>query len=277
VWGGIIQVKNLEQTKLLINTSKGVHRRSGFLILLAYVATLILLLVSGLGCSSGVTAYGVSAANGLPKAESEFKSYITPQCPEVVQVLRSILGDPPYEISQTGFDVIRNWVADNIDYVSDEKRWGGDYWQTPRETLQLRTGDCEDFAVLLCSLLRAYGIDAERVYVAIGIDDENNEHAFVIEDWNCDGEWQRIEPQAPAQTSSSYSLLNFVMSHPDSRLDKYKITAAFNDLYYHNDEPFSRSEGQANVSPLTETISTVSNIMQQLIRLARYLFSLLFN
>jgi hypothetical protein len=32
------------------------------------------------------------------------------------------------------------------------------------------------------------------------------------------------------------------MSNPDSRLDKYTITAACNDLYYYNDESFSLSE-----------------------------------
>ncbi|NWF77588.1 MAG: transglutaminase domain-containing protein [Chloroflexi bacterium] len=253
------------------------HRKRRFLIFLTYVTTLVLLIASGLSCSSGVAARDVSAANGLPKTESEFKSYITPRCPQVVGTLRSILGDPPYEISQTGFDDIRTWVANEIDYISDEKRLGGDHWQTPEETLRLGTGDCEDFSILLCSLLRAYGIDAERVYVAIGINDEKDEHAFLIEDWNCDGEWRRIEPQAPAQTPSSYPLLSFLMSHPDSRLDKYKITAAFNDLYYHNDEPFSRSEGQANVWTLAKTISTVGNTVQRLIRLARYLLGLVFS
>ncbi len=242
----------------------------------AYVGTLVLLIASGLSCFSGVAAHEVSAENGLPKTESEFKSYITPQCPQVVQTLRSILGDPPYEVSQTGFDGIRTWVANEIDYVSDEKHSWGDYWQTPEETLRLGTGDCEDFSILLCSLLRAYGIAAEHVYVAIGVDDEKNEHAFLIEDWNCDGEWRRIEPQAPAEVSS-HLLLNFLMPHPDSRLDKYRITAAWNDLYYHSDDSFSQSEREATVSTLTEIVTAVGNVMQRLMQLARYLFGLLFS
>jgi transglutaminase-like putative cysteine protease len=171
----------------------------------------------------------------LPTTDSEFESYITPECPWVMGTLQGILGDPPYELSQAGFDDIRDWVADNIAYKSDEERWSEDYWQTPEETLSYYTGDCEDFSVLLCSLLRAYGIGAEQVYVALGIDDGSEEpgHAFLIEDWYLSGEWRRIESQAPAWRPE----FGPPRLHPDSKLDEYEITAAFNDLYYY-DESF---------------------------------------
>lgn len=69
---------------------------------------------------------------------------------------------PLTSFPRDGFDDIRNWVAINIDYMSDEERWGVSmYWQTPEETLSLRTGDCKDFAIILASLFRAYGVDAE--------------------------------------------------------------------------------------------------------------------
>jgi predicted transglutaminase-like cysteine proteinase len=67
-----------------------------------------------------------------------------------------------------------------IDCMSDEERRSEDYWQTPEETLSYSTGDCEDFAILLCFLLRAYGIDAEQVYVALGVDNEEQGHAFLL-------------------------------------------------------------------------------------------------
>lgn len=249
-----------------------------FLIPLAYIGALGLLIVSGLSCSSVI--YGESStANRSPTTESEFKSYIMPDCPSVKEALQDVLGDPPYELSQAGFDAIRNWVADNIDYKSDEAQWGEDYWQNPEETLSYRTGDCEDFSILLCSLLRAYGIDAERVYVALGVDDGSEEpgHAFLIEDWYRDGEWLRIESQAPAQLSS-YTWLGSLKSNPDSELDKYEITAAFNDLYYYyDDESFSWSEDQANVWTLTKLTTIVGDIVQRLSRLAEYLLGLLFS
>jgi hypothetical protein len=200
-----------------------------FLIPLAYGATLGLLIVSGLSCFSCVFYAESPTGHGLPTTESEFKSYITPESPWVEGTLQGILGDPPYEPSQAGFDDIRDWVANNIDYMPDENRWGEDYWQTPEETLSYNTGDCEDFSTLMCSLLRAYGIDAERVYVALGINNEEYGHAFLIEDWYHDGVWRRIESQAPSSWSRK--------THPDSELDEYEITAAFNDLYYY-DESF---------------------------------------
>jgi len=246
-----------------------------FLITLAYIAALGLLIVSGSSCS-GVIYSESSIANESPTTEFEFKSYITPDCPSVKEALQGILGDPPYELSQAGFDAIRNWVADNVDYKSDKERWGTDYWQTSEETLSYHTGDCEDFSILLCSLLRAYGIGAEQVYVAIGVDDEDDVHAFIVEDWYYDGEWWRIESQAPAQLSS-YTWLGCLKSHPDSELDKYEITVVFNDLYYHDDdESFSWSEDQANVGTLTKMITFVGDIVQRLSRIAEYLLGLLF-
>jgi len=208
-----------------------------FLIPLVFGAALSLLIVSGLSCISCVFYPDSSTAHGLPTMGSEFESYITPDCPSVKEALQDILGDPPYELSQAGFDDIRDWVASNIDYMSDEERWGEDYWQTPEETLSSRTGDCEDFSTLLCSFLRTYGIDAERVYVALGIDGGEDGHAFLTEDWNHDGDWQKIESQSPAQFSSWHSWFGLLDPHPDSRLDEYEITEAFNDLYYY-DESF---------------------------------------
>jgi len=208
-----------------------------FLITLACGAALSLLIVSGLSCVSCVIHYGNSIAYALPTTESEFESYITPECPSVKEALQDIFADPFYALSQVGFDDIRDWVATNIAYKSDQQRWSEDYWQTPEETLSYRTGDCEDYAILLCSLLRACGIDAEQVYVVLGVDDEEYGHAFLNENWYLNGEWRRIESQAYIQLSSWYSWFWRPTEHPDSELDEYEITAAFNDLYYY-DESF---------------------------------------
>ncbi len=245
-----------------------------FLITLTCAIMLGLLTVSGSSCINYIVSPESSVASWLPATESEFNSYITPECPSVSDALYNILGDPPYELSQVGFDNIRDWVAVNIDYISDEKRWGKDYWQTPAETLSYRSGDCEDFSILLCTLLRTYGIDAESVYVALGVDDGEDGHAFLLENWYHDGEWRRVESQSSTQLSSSNSWFGFPT--PDSRLAEYDITAAFNDLYYNDDESFSGSEGQATIGILTRVITIVNDIIQQLSRITGYLFGLLF-
>jgi hypothetical protein len=247
-----------------------------FLIPLACGVVLGLFIVSGLSCISYIIYPASSIANWLPATESEFKSYITPECLSVKEALRDILGDPPYALSQVGFDNIRDWVAINIDYMSDEKRWGEDYWQTPEETLSYRTGDCEDFSILLCSLLRSYGIDDERIYVALGVDGGEDGHAFLIEDWYHDGVWQRMESQAPAQLSSWHTLFGLANPHPDSELDEYEITVAFNDLYYY-DESFPWDEDQADDWTLAKMATAVGDIARRLSQLLEYLLGLLFN
>ena len=58
------------------------------------------------------------------------------------------------------------WARRNIKYVSDPDVWKvKDYWQTPEETLELRTGDCEDVAILLCKTLDILGV--KNVFMAI--------------------------------------------------------------------------------------------------------------
>ncbi len=216
-----------------------------FLIHLVCGALLGLLIVSGLSCiiQFEVTYHEDPLTTKLEMTESEIKSLVTPECPMVNEYLQIILdADPPYELSLDGFDDIRDWVAINIDYMSDEERWGvGMYWQTPEETLSLRTGDCKDFAILSSSLFGAYGIDAEQVYVVLGVDDEGYGHAFLKENWYLDGEWRRIEPQAPAQLSSWPPRFGLHRPHPDSELDKYEIIVAFNALNYY-DESFPWDE-----------------------------------
>jgi hypothetical protein len=53
---------------------------------------------------------------------------------------------------------INQWVANNISYVSDPR--GHNYYAFAHETLQVRGGDCDDFAILLASMYEAVGLDA---------------------------------------------------------------------------------------------------------------------
>lgn len=58
------------------------------------------------------------------------------------------------------------WVRRNIEYVADAE----DYWQSANETISRKTGDCEDQAILLASLIGELGGNA-RVNIIEG-------HAF---------------------------------------------------------------------------------------------------
>jgi hypothetical protein len=98
----------------------------------------------------------------------------------------------------------------------------------------LQSRDYEDCSILLCTLLRAYGVDAEQVYVVIRVDGNESAHAFLIENWYLDGEWRALEPQASAQTFppgprfKDYSLADFKL------LLAYEIILAFNDSYCYD-------------------------------------------
>jgi predicted transglutaminase-like cysteine proteinase len=210
-----------------------------FLMLLVCGATLGLVAVSGLSCAD---YYENRPDITFGMTESEIRAYITPECTSVRQCLQTIVGAPAYELSKEGFTAIRDWVAANVEYKSDEEQWGvEDYWQTPEETLTLYAGDCEDFAILLCTLLRAYGIPADQMYVAVGIDSQGYGHAFLIENWYLDGEWRAIEPQLgtrsfpPGRRFKDYNLVDFKL------LRDYDIILGFNDSYYY-DESFPWDE-----------------------------------
>jgi len=61
--------------------------------------------------------------------------------------------------------VIEQWVINNIEYVSDLKNHGKmEYWSRPTETLSRMTGDCEDGAFLIGSLMLHAGVDDSKIF-----------------------------------------------------------------------------------------------------------------
>lgn len=105
------------------------------------------------------------------------------------------------------------WVRANIEYLIDAN---GDYWQSAKETLSLGTGDCEDHAILMASIIGALGGNARvnlidqhafaTVYVAsgysglmkvkqalasyYGIDNQTYEMAYLVDQY---GYWLVVD------------------------------------------------------------------------------------
>ncbi len=156
--------------------------------------------------------------------------YMTPNTKEIktaVQAILSANSGKPY----TNFNALRDWVATNIYYKSDQDNFGvSDYWQFPLETLERGSGDCEDIAILLCSLLRASGVPADQVYVAIGtLEGMKDYHAYLLERYS-KGVWSMIEPQLDPVTSAfSFTFLDWALTYDFS-----------NDLFCFNDQYFFR-------------------------------------
>ncbi|AXS80048.1 transglutaminase family protein [Dechloromonas sp. HYN0024] len=111
--------------------------------------------------------------------------------------------------------VLTNFVSERIQY---QTRRGRDPWQYPEETLALRTGDCEDIAFVLASLLLASGVSAYNLRVALGnvLTRHSNgqeisyDHMWVMYKAES-GQWHLLEPlrQTPstAETGSGQPAL----------------------------------------------------------------------
>jgi len=155
--------------------------------------------------------------------ENLCRSFITPDDQDVVELKNKILKDKP--VLTVNWMALRDWVGNNIQYRSDSEIHGErDYWQFPNETIQLRTGDCEDFSLLLCSLLRADGLSPDSVYVIVG--EQNNQyHAWVKVIWN-DIQYN-IEPQGNGFAIAVGDILTL---------------SGHNAKYYFNDEKLGSFE-----------------------------------
>ena len=142
------------------------------------------------------------------------RQLVQPDDPEVREIAQVLVQADDFIASAQDF------VASFTSY----KREIGDYWATPGETLQAQTlrkeggtepsCDCDDMAILLCSILRAGGIPAEDVFCAIGVLDGDG-HMW------CVTKGETEEDRVIEATASSSK----------STRGKYKLYAIFNDKY----------------------------------------------
>ncbi len=94
---------------------------------------------------------------------------------------------------------LMRWVQDNIKYVDDIKNYGQDeYWALPTVTMKRKTGNCEDGAFLLGSLMLNAGVDPERVrvyggFVFSGTNASTGGHAWVSYKREIDNQWVALD------------------------------------------------------------------------------------
>ena len=93
----------------------------------------------------------------------------------------------------------------------------GDYWTEPWELLDAQAGDCDDKAILLCSILRNY-LPADQVYCAYGlwaVDGETTGHTWVVTEGE-DGDDRIVESTAGPERKTK---------------GRYILHGIFNDKY----------------------------------------------
>ncbi len=107
--------------------------------------------------------------------------YVEPANPSVRDTAALIVQDSPAGIdaNSEAWKVwrINYWVTNNISYASDPK--GSECFAYAHETLATKTGDCDDFAVLLSSMYESIGLDAAIAYIDTD-NDERIDHVTCI-------------------------------------------------------------------------------------------------
>lgn len=102
---------------------------------------------------------------------------------------------------------VNAWVNREIAHAEDTDLFGrGDYWAGAGTTLELRQGDCEDFALLKLEMLAASGIDREDMVLTLARDTiRSRDHALLMVR-DADGAWQMLDNvgTAPLDASLAY-------------------------------------------------------------------------
>lgn len=77
---------------------------------------------------------------------------------------------------------VNQWVNREIAYVNDDRNYRQrDFWATAEQTIARGSGDCEDFAILKMQMLRAAGVDPDRMKLVLLRDlAANADHAFLL-------------------------------------------------------------------------------------------------
>lgn len=177
-------------------------------------------------CQDSTDSCSFSSGASLPRYWTEdsniLKLYITPREDKTVKIGNEIISNKFFLIPN--WIALRDWVGNSITYKYDSDTHGSnDYWQLPKETVELKSGDCEDFAILLCSLLRTDGWSPNDVYVVLGKNNNNQYHAWVKINLGILG-WYNIEPQGNGWNTLIGDFLS---------LSGYQAVCYFNDSQYH--------------------------------------------
>jgi hypothetical protein len=124
--------------------------------------------------------------------EQDCQSFITPDSPAVSDKVKEITGSYSEDTNELWRDSERlyRWVTENIEYsydsytpklpedISQTLTWTQEFWRTPEETLDDKTGDCEDMATLLASMLLNYNEGKFTIWCVL-IQNERVAHAAV--------------------------------------------------------------------------------------------------
>jgi predicted transglutaminase-like cysteine proteinase len=127
-------------------------------------------------CKIHYAAFSVNANKITRPIVVDVKGFIEPRDSLVLDGIKTKVNILPSDTPSQKAWKLMKYIYENYQYVYDHNQFGyNEYWQYPCETLQLGLGDCEDTSILLCTLLRAFGVEA---YVHVGLVPQGG-HAWV--------------------------------------------------------------------------------------------------
>lgn len=108
--------------------------------------------------------------------------------PGIITLARSIVQPLPGKDFRGEVERLFCWVKQNIRYVQDVR--DVETLATPKATLDMRAGDCDEMVTLLATLLEAIGHPTR--YVALGFD--HGDYSHVIAETRLGSRWFALDP-----------------------------------------------------------------------------------
>ncbi|PUA32860.1 MAG: hypothetical protein B7O98_05340 [Zestosphaera tikiterensis] len=153
----------------------------------------------------------------------DWMKFITPEDPAIKSLVINVTGgwSNQADINELWNDILKMylWVKDSIYYSYDSPEpilpelntslmWRREFWRFPNETARDLTGDCEDMANLLASMILNYNGKKRIVWVLLVVFEKDNEtvgHATVaLPETN--GKLAIVDPAGRYYTNMPYAL-----------------------------------------------------------------------
>lgn len=147
----------------------------------------------------------------------ERRQFVMPYDTGLDGLVANVTGGYSGDVNEQWQDYERmyDWVVANIRYSYDSPlpimpasptsylSWREEYWRTPSQTIEAETGDCEDMALLLASMILNYTNERYPVWIILWTSDESA-HAAVA--FPVQGEKLTILDPAGKYYTGGYSL-----------------------------------------------------------------------
>ena len=97
-------------------------------------------------------------------SKTVYRNYVSNYTETINDIAENIVSISSDMSDYDRINMVSKFVHYTVEYTSDSVgTMISDYFQFPLETLYLRTGDCEDMAILTVAILKAMGYDAETI------------------------------------------------------------------------------------------------------------------